>query len=280
MENNDNKKNKVETENQNPKDESLCSVFATYDEAGRKKPSILAYAILAVMIIGGIGIISSTKSAQKELINNTNEQTLQLQKEAEMLKTKAAIKNNSLKANKTNEEKEIVMISKIKEMQEAHSKQMQQAMKAFESLKASYSQKLNEVVSNMKAEQEAKEHAKEQEVPNPELNFQLRGLSNIKVQFNKTKDISYIEIIQPDGKKAWDGNKNTNTETSDNSNCYPKKDAACDDKEDKSWGDCGVNKCYPTPMPMTQGEYKNSNNWDCESKYDSETGGVQDSDCY
>lgn len=278
MENNDNKKDNGETENQNAKDEGLCSAFTTYDEQGKKKPSVLVYAILGVLLIAGIGIISSTKADQNELIKNTNEQTVQLQREAEMLKTKAALKNNSLKTNKTNEEKEMMMVNKIKEMQDAHNKQMQQATKAFEDLKASYSQQLTQVVSNIRAQQQAKE----QEVPNPELNFQLRGLSNIKVQFNKTKDISYIEVIQPEGKKAWDGNKTTNPETSDNSDCYPKKDATCDDKGKKSWGDCGVSKCYPMPMtmPMTQGAYKNSNNWDCESKYDSEPTDKQDADCY
>lgn len=262
-------------EHSNKKD--CCSVFATYNEQGQKKPSSLVYAILGVVLIGGIGIVTSNKENQRELVKNTNEQAFQLQKESDLIQAQVAKRNKTQKSNKVAEtSQEQSVISKMKEMQDAHNKQMQQAQKTFEALKISYAQKLNEVVKTMESQQEAKQ----QDIPNPELNFQLRGLSNIRVQFNNKKDISYLEIIQPEDCKSYGDKKK------DKSNYYPKKDKGCDDKGNKNWGDCKpmqkmdceTSKCYP--MPVNQKEYKNYNKWDCESKWDSKPKDKQYSDCY
>jgi len=274
MENNENKTNSGAPEVQTPEEKSCCTAtLFTKDEHGNKKLSLLSWSILLVLLIGTIGIISSNRDNQKKLVTNTNEVAVQLQRESDVLQAQARLKakaqaqaqaqaqaksQKETKVSSANDEKAIV--NKINELQNKHNRQMEQAQKAFDSLKSAYAQKLNEVVKDMQAQQEAKD----QEVHNPELNFQLRGLSNVKVQFNNTKDISYIEIIQPENCKSY---KNKDK---DKSSCYPKKEKGWEDKGNKSWGnckpmskwDCEKSKC--APMPMEQKEYKNYNKWDCK----------------
>jgi hypothetical protein len=281
MENNENNpQNSQNCSSSNP-DKSCCSTLFTKDDQGNKKLSLLSWSILLVLLIGAIGIISSKKQDEKELVKNTNELATQLQKESNVLQAKAKMKYKAQEAQKNNElQQEEAVAQQIKEMQEAHNKQMLQAQKAFENLKSAYSQKLNQVVKDMKTQQEAKE----EEVPNPELNFQLRGLSNIRVQFNKHKDISYIEIIQPE-KSCWDSKKEKGGKGDNGS--WQKKYKGCEEKEykkdcpqPKSWNDCKPkSKCDPYKqkgydMPTPQNQYNKS--WDCkpmksdcEKKWDS-----------
>lgn len=257
MENKDNKPNNETKTEETPKTETsnantCCSnLFATYDAEGRKKPSILVYAILGVLLIGGVGIATSNNEAQRELIKNTNEQAIQYQKETDVLQTRMALKNRSKDSKKIEQvaEKES-MVQKMQVMEQAHSAQMEQAQKEFDNLKNAYSQKLNQIVKTMQKEQEAKE----QEVPNPELNFQLRGLSNIRVQFNNAKDVSYIEIIQPENAKSYNSSKQNKE--------WKNKDYQ------KSWENCD-----PKPqceMPTTKKEYKTPNSESCGDKWNYE----------
>jgi acetolactate synthase regulatory subunit len=261
MENTENKPNN-DSNSENSKDTGCCSIFSTTNEDGKKRPSALLWAILVVILIGIVGMVTSNKESQNQLIKNTNEQAFQSQREADVLQTQIALRNkakdtkNVSKAGGKDTSEE-----KIKVMQAMHNKQLEQAQKAFDDLKAAYANKLAEVVKTMQAEQEAKEL----DVPNPELNFKLRGVSNIRVQFNKVKDISSIEIVQPENCKSYGDKKKKNWD------CYPKKEKAYDNKYyKKGWGDCkpsptdkcGKSKCYP--MPQAQKEYKKYKQWDCK----------------
>jgi hypothetical protein len=117
--------------------------------------------------------------------------------------------------------------------------------------------KLNEVIGNLKAEHAAQA----QEISNPELNFQLQGVSNVRVQFNRAKDISYIEIIQPDEKKSW---KSQNDKES-TGNSYPKKVKEANKynkDETKATEACHTMKCYEA---SNEDKKSDQSNWNCST---------------
>lgn len=240
MENTDNKPNNEAPANETCKENSCCSssLFST-GEDGKKKISCLVWAILLVVLIGVIGVASSSKKTKEEYISNTKKQASQLRYETDVLKAQAAQK---YKAKQTAQEqakeaaqaqivnKEQELTNKLQALQTQHAQELKQVQKAFETLRASYNQKLNSTIESFKAQ----EKAREEQVPNPELNFQLRGLSNVRVQFNKNKDISYIEIIQPEGRG-----------------------------QNKPEGDC-YDKSSEKTKYEPKGQFKKYNQWDCD----------------
>lgn len=261
MENTDNKPHSEEKPSETPQTPSCCSVLFSSREDGSRKPSPLLWAILVVIVIGVLGIASSSKADHKKADRKAQAVTAQLQKPPADTKSAAPaslkdkIQKESLAAQANRDE---AIVKKMQAMQDAHSQQMEQAHKAFEVLKSAYAKKLNETVDAMKAEQAIQA----QEVPNPELNFQLRGVSNVRVQFNRAKDISYIEIIQPDGQKSWNSKKDKEPSTdsyspkkikeaNDYNKCQPKEDEAC-----------ATMKCYEAPK---WDKKDNQDDWDCNT---------------
>jgi hypothetical protein len=273
MENTENTQNNPgSTPNSKTSEEKSCctSTLFSKDEYGNKKLSLLSWSILLVLLIGAIGIISSNRDNQRKLVQNTDEEAVQLQRQADVLKDKAFLKSKSQVACETKElQKEEDIDNRIKQLQAAHNKQLQEVQKAFEGLRASYAQKLNAAVETLKAEQEAKEA----DVPNPELNFQLRGLSNVRVEFTKSKDISYIEIIQPENyrynkdKKSWKSEWKPKKESLEN-NCdvrgVAKNWDSCEDSEDSNSYD---KESCDSPCDDSQKQNDDDyNSWDCSPK--------------
>jgi len=238
MENTDNKPHKEESPAETTQTRNCCSILFTSREDGSKKPSPLLWGILAVFVIGLLGIASSGKGDQKKADIKSHSQTAQLQKPATQVSDKE------------------VSAKKMEALQEAHHKQMEQAHKAFEVLKSAYAKKLNETIDAMKAEQAIQA----QEAPNPELNFQLRGVSNVRVQFNKAKDISYIEIIQPDGKKSWESQKGKEPTTNSYQPKKVKEGNKYDKCEPKSTGACATTEQHEAPK---WDKKSNQSDWNC-----------------
>jgi hypothetical protein len=260
MENTDNKPHNEENTNTTPQAGTCCSSLFSSREDGSKKPSPLLWAILAVIVIGLLGIASSGKAEQKKADKKSHALTAQLQKSHTEAKSPVAA-SPQVKIQKENmttqASKEEATAKKIEGMQEAHRQQMEQAQKAFEILKLAYEKKLNEVVDNLKAEHAAQA----QEISNPELNFQLQGVSNVRVQFNKAKDISSIEIIQPGEKKAWKSQNDKEPTASS----YPKKvkeQNKYDKGEPKNTGPCANTKCYEAPKWDKKSD---QGNWNCNA---------------
>jgi hypothetical protein len=247
MENTDNKPQNEENPNATPQASSCCSSLFSSREDGSKKPSPLLWAILAVIVIGLLGIASSGKSDRKSADRKADALTTQLHKPNTGAKSSAPTSPQVGKEEAT--------LKKMEAMQEAHRQQMEQAKKAFEGLKASYVQKLNETVDSLKAEHAAQT----QEIANPELNFQLQGVSNVRVLFNKAKDISYIEIIQPGGKKSW---KSQEAKESTTNKYFPKKIKEGNKYEPKAPGACTTIKSYGA----TESDKKSDkSNWNCNT---------------
>lgn len=261
MENSDNKPHNEEDPNATPQARSCCSPLFSSREDGSKKPSPLLWAILAVIVIGLLGIASSGKADQKKTDRKAPALTAQLQTPNKAAKSSAqpSPQDKTQKENLTHQvKKEEATSQKMKAIQEEHRQQMEQAQKAFEILKSAYAKKLTETVDSLKAE-----HAAQfQEIPNPELNFQLRGVSNVRVQFNKAKDISYIEIIQPDGKKSWNSQNDKEPATNSSSPKKVKEENKYDKCKPKNAGACATAKCYEAP---NWDKKSDQSNWNCNT---------------